>query len=90
MDMPISCIEQLQLDEEALDLRNSYLRAGVVGTANANDALHVALATVARVDLIVSWNFKHIVHFDKIKGFNAVNLGEGYLPIEIRSPLEVV
>jgi len=40
--------------------------------------------------MIVSWNFKHIVHFDKIRGFNAVNLREGYLPIEIRSPREII
>ena len=52
--------------------------------------MHVALATVSRADMVVSWNFKHIVHFDKIRGFNAVNLREGYLPIEIRSPKEVV
>ena len=63
---------------------------GKIGETHGNDALHIALATVARVDMIVSWHFKHIVHFDKIRGFNAVNLREGYLPIEIRSPLEVV
>ena len=48
------------------------------------------LATVSRADLVVSWNFKHIVHWEKIRGFNAVNLREGYPPIEIRSPREVV
>ena len=61
-----------------------------VGRNHSNDALHVAQATVANADIIVSWNFKHIVHFDKIRGFNAVNLREGYLPIEIRSPMEIV
>jgi len=66
------------------------LPAEGMGALHRNDALHVALATVARADLIVSWNFKHIVHFDKIRGFNAVNLREGYIPIEIHSPLEVV
>ena len=50
----------------------------------------MALATIAKADMIVSWNFRHIVHYDKIRGFNAVNLREGYLPIDIRSPLEVV
>ena len=75
---------------EAVQLRDAYLEAEVVGGTHGNDAYHVALATVARADLIVSWNFKHIVHFDKIRGFNAVNLREGYLPMEIRSPREVV
>jgi predicted nucleic acid-binding protein len=83
-------LEQVRVDEEAIELRDAYLAADVVGPARANDALHVALATVARADVIVSWNFKHIVHFDKIRGFNAVNLRQGYLPIEIRTPLEIV
>jgi hypothetical protein len=53
------------------------------------DALHIALATVAKVDLLVSWNFKHIVRFDKIRLFNAVNREAGYKEIEIYSPREV-
>jgi hypothetical protein len=83
-------IEAVALSDEAATLRDAYLAAGVVGAEHAFDAHHVALATVARADLIVSWNFRHIVHFEKIRGFNAVNLREGYLPVDIRSPLEVV
>lgn len=51
--------------------------------------LHIALATVNKVDLVVSWNFKHIVHYDKIRKFNSVNIELGYKPIEIYSPREV-
>jgi predicted nucleic acid-binding protein len=61
-----------------------------VGPRHAADAEHIALATASRADLLVSWNFKHIVHWDKIRMFNAVNLREGYPGIEIRSPQEVV
>lgn len=53
------------------------------------DGLHIALATAAEVDLLVSWNFKHIVHYDKIRMFNAVNLELGYNPLQIYSPREV-
>lgn len=53
------------------------------------DALHIALATVGQVDLVVSWNFKHIVRFDKIRLFKAVNREMGYKEIEIYSPREV-
>ena len=53
------------------------------------DAQHIALATVARVDVLVSWNFRHIVNLDRIRGFNAVNLRAGYPLLEIRSPLEL-
>ena len=75
---------------EAVALRQAYLDAGIVTPNAIDDALHVALATVARCDIIVSWNFRHIVHFEKMRGFNAVNLREGYRTIEIHSPKEVV
>ena len=88
--LPRGAVEAVGIAAEAIELRSAYMVAEVVGVKHGNDALHVALATVARADLIVSWNFKHIVHFDKIRGFNAVNLREGYLPIAIHSPLEVV
>ena len=88
--LPEWSTELLPVNRQCLELRDAYLEAGFLGQAHSNDALHVANATIARADLIVSWNFKHIVHFDKIRGFNAVNLREGYLPIEIRSPMEVV
>jgi hypothetical protein len=51
--------------------------------------LHIALATVADADMLVSWNFKHIVRFDKIRMFNAANLTQGYKPLAIHSPREV-
>jgi hypothetical protein len=82
--------ELLEASEEAIRLRDAYLAAGVVGPAAERDAQHVAIATVAQADLIVSWNFKHPVHVDKIRGFNAVNLAQGYRLIDIRSPVEVV
>ncbi len=70
-------------------LAQAYLDAGVVGSQFRDDCLHVALATVHRADVLVSWNFRHIVRFDRIRGFNAVNLREGYGMLDIRSPLEV-
>jgi predicted nucleic acid-binding protein len=82
--------ESVDISEESVRLRDAYLMAGVVGPPHDKDAHHIALATVARADLVVSWNFKHIVHWEKMRGFNAVNLREGYPPIEIHSPREVV
>ena len=78
------------VDEHVLDLRDAYLSAGVVGQRSLDDAAHVAAATVADVELIVSWNFRHIVHFEKIRLYNAVNALEGYRSLEIRSPMEVL
>lgn len=55
-----------------------------------NDMLHIALATIAEVDVLVSWNFRHVVRLDKIRLFNAVNLELGYKPLTIYSPREVI
>ena len=76
--------------EAIRELREAYLQAGVVGQAAADDAEHIAAASVAEADLVVSWNFKHMVHFDKILGYQAVNLTQGYKPLRIHSPKEVV
>lgn len=82
--------EFISISEEVLALRDAYLDAGVVGYASTEDAEHVATATVAGVDMVVSWNFSHIVHYDKIAGYNAVNMTHGYRVIQIFSPREVV
>ena len=76
--------------DEAINLQQAYIREGIVTKKSLDDALHVALATVSECDLIVSWNFKHIVHFQKIPLFNAVNTLNGYNSLMIYSPLEVI
>lgn len=78
------------MSEEIATLRDAYLSAGVVGEAGRRDAEHIASASVAHADIIVSWNFKHIVHFDKIRGYHAVNLIHGYPLIPIHTPKEVI
>ncbi len=88
--LPPDCAEYVSATEEARALQGCYAAAAIVGPAQLNDALHVALATVAGADVIASWNFKHIVHYDKIRLFNAVNLREGYRLVDIRSPLEII
>ena len=89
-ELPDYCLERVFSTEESSRLRDCYLSAGIVGPSSSSDAHHVALATLAAADLMVSWNFKHIVQYAKIRGFSGVNLIEGYSPIEIRSPREVV
>ena len=79
-----------EVSNEALELQSKYIDSGVVTKKSLNDALHVAIATVSSCDLIVSWNFKHIVHFDKIPKYNAVNVLNDYQHIGIYSPLEVI
>jgi len=86
--LPGDAIEEVRIDEEVHRLAGAYLEAGAVGRSALYDALHVAAASVARADLILSWNFEHIVNFQRIRKFNAVNLLEGYHELDIRSPLE--
>ena len=83
-------IEVLQVTDEALSLRKAYLSAGVLTPKWDKDALHVAMATISGCAMIVSWNFRHIVNYRKIPQYNAVNAVEGYGPISIYSPLEVI
>jgi hypothetical protein len=89
-ELPPECYLLVDTDDEAEFLQERYLEAGILGKTWQDDALHVAIATVARADLIVSWNFKHIVKVGNIRRFNAVNLIHGYQAIDIRSPREVV
>jgi predicted nucleic acid-binding protein len=81
--------EILLVTEEALVLLEKYEARGVLDTRFRNDMLHIALATVAGVDVLVSWNFQHIVRLDKIQQFNGINLELGYKPLAIYSPREV-
>ncbi len=78
------------LSEEAEKLALTYLENKVVGIKHLADAQHITIASVERVDVLVSWNFKQIVNLDRIHAFNSVNLKLGYLVLEIRSPIEVI
>ena len=88
--VPEAHIETLQLNAEARELAESYMAAGVLTAKMQADAQHIAIATIGRVDVLVSWNFKHIVNLQRIHGYNSVNLRQGYPMIEIRTPREVL
>ena len=79
----------LELNVEVIDLANAYIRRNILTENFLDDARHIAFASVFEVDLLVSWNFKHIVHYDRIRMFNSVNLENGYKQINIYSPREV-
>ncbi|NLH18335.1 MAG: type II toxin-antitoxin system VapC family toxin [Phycisphaerae bacterium] len=76
--------------EEAARLQDWYLAAGVVSPRYADDAMHVALATLQGADAIVSWNFKHLVNPTRVRGFNQVNIQRGYGTTVILSPEELL
>ena len=76
--------------KEAIILSQQYLKEGALTNRFADDALHIALATINKVDALISWNFKHMVNFFRIRQYNAVNLKNGYSMIDIRSPKEII
>lgn len=84
------CFEPVMLTEEAKELADKYIAENVVGRTSLNDCRHIALATIHKVDILASWNFKHIVNLVRIKGYNAVNLKSGYATIEIRNPKDLM
>jgi hypothetical protein len=81
--------ELIAAGPEAVELADGYQRRKILTPKYYDDGLHIALASVAEADLLVSWNFRHIVHFDKIRLFNSVNLELGYKTLQIYSPREV-
>jgi predicted nucleic acid-binding protein len=75
---------------EGLKLAQTYIKENVVGQTSIDDCIHIATATLNKVDLLVSWNFKHIVNVYRIRGYNSVNLRLGYTTLDFRSPKEIV
>ena len=82
--------ERVDLTDEARELADKYIAENVVGKTSLDDCRRIALATIAKVDVLASWNFKHIVNLIRIRGYNAVNLKNGYATLEIRNPKELI
>jgi len=89
-DLPSKYVTRVELTEEAVALADTYLLEKVVGQTSREDCFHIALATLNQVDILLSWNFKHIVNYTRIRGYNGVNMKLGYPTIDIRSPKEIV
>ena len=78
--------EFIDLSAEVIELANQYFAEKVVGQTSYADCLHIALATIYRADFLISWNFKHIVNIQRIRGYNSINIKYGHRQLEIRSP----
>ncbi|MCC6515484.1 MAG: PIN domain protein [Chitinophagales bacterium] len=82
--------ERVLVSAEAMQLAETYIREKVVGETSMDDCLHIAIATLNKVDILVSWNFKHIVNVYRIRGYNSINLRMGLPNLNIHSPKEIV
>ena len=83
-------LERVLVNDEIIELALKYIEEKVVGETSFDDCLHIAAATINKVDLLVSWNFKHIVNVYRIRGYNSINLRLNYTSLEIRSPKEII
>lgn len=89
-DIPKGNKIEIEFSEEAAQLAQRYISGNVIRASSRIDAQHIACATVHKIDVLVSWNFKHIVNLKRIHGYNSINLREGYPLLEIRTPQEVL
>jgi predicted nucleic acid-binding protein len=89
-NLPQENMERIVVSDEIIELAGKYIDEKVVGETSFDDCLHIATATIHKADLLVSWNFKHIVNVYRIRGYNSVNLKMNYIALEIRSPKEIV
>jgi len=79
-----------EVTSESIELATEYINEKVVGKTSIDDCIHIATATIYKLDLLVSWNFKHIVNVKRIRGYNSINIKNGYAPLEIRSPKDLI
>ena len=89
-ELPKENIERVIINGEIIELATKYLEEKVVGKTSFDDCLHIATATLNKVDMLVSWNFKHIVNIYRIRGYNSINIKMNYSSLEIRSPKEIL
>ena len=82
--------EKVFVTPEGLQLAQKYVEEKVVGETSLDDCIHIVTATLSKVNMLVSWNFKHIVNIYRIRGYNSINLRLGYQTLEIHSPKEIV
>ena len=86
--LPVDIVEFVEVTDESVELATTYINEKVVGKTSFDDCLHIALSTIHKADYLISWNFKHIVNVERIRGYNSVNIKLGYSTIDIRSPRE--
>ena len=83
-------IKFLEPDKNAESLAGKYVSANIIPIKYRTDGIHIAMATINDLDIIISYNFHHIVKLKTIIGTESINLSEGYKRIGIYSPTEVI
>ena len=81
--------EVISVNQEIRALAEGYIESGALGAKMRSDARHIAAATVARVDVLASWNFRHIVNSRRIRLYNEVNRRMRYPETDVLSPKQL-
>lgn len=89
-ELPDENMERVMVNDEILILASKYIDEKVVGQTSFDDCVHIAAATINKADILVSWNFRHIVNLYRIRGYNSINIRLNYQSLEIRSPKEII
>ncbi len=89
-NLPKENVEKVIVTDEILTLATKYIAEKVVGPTSLDDCIHIAAATIYKADILISWNFKHIVNVYRIRGYNSINIRSNYHSLEIRSPKEIL
>ncbi|MEN9522530.1 MAG: hypothetical protein RL065_907 [Bacteroidota bacterium] len=90
INLPNEHIEFVEITEEMNQLANEYINEKVVGETSIDDCRHIACASINKVDYLISWNFKHIVNVFRIRGYNSINMKNGFMQLDIRSPKDII
>jgi hypothetical protein len=88
--IPHAFLELVSLTKEQDILAQHYIKEGALTSKYESDAQHIAISTILKVESLVSWNFKHMVNFFRIRQYNSINLKFGYSIIDIRTPKEII
>ncbi len=78
------------MDDQADRLAKTFIEVGILSPKCLSDAQHIALASIHAVDVLTSWNFKHMINWDRIQSYNKINLKYGYPTIDIREPKALI
>lgn len=86
----VADLPNLQITDQAEELAERYLKEGIIPAKYYDDALHLAIATVEDMDVVLSWNFNHIVKLKTKQGITGLNTLLGYRALDIISPEELI
>ncbi|MBA3240831.1 MAG: type II toxin-antitoxin system VapC family toxin [Acidobacteria bacterium] len=82
----ISTLEQVELTEEAAILAEGYIARGIFHRKYLGDAVHVAVASVNKIDYLVTWNFGHLANVRRQARIRLFNTAAGFFVPQIVTP----